>query len=226
MDQRISGSAVDGAPTEEPRPDASNARSQRPATRHKGNWQLACPVLCSCLCVETPVVALRCFTLPRSSILCGCINFPGKKGNAVWGRYPTACTVYVKKNTLECIGWGLVDKIYPAFELRNSGVQPESWSCLVTGLRVGRQVGPAVKPEAPTGMPARGVCIQYHHVCDPVPELRIQFRNRGFETIPDDLSKPVAAFVARASWVPSGPSLPDLGPVLVPPGSWVLLPAG
>jgi hypothetical protein len=23
-----------------------------------------------------------------------------------------------------------------------------------------------------------------HHVCDPVPELRIQFRNRGFETIP------------------------------------------
>jgi hypothetical protein len=97
MDQRISGSAVDGAPTEEPRPDASNARSQRPATRHKGNWQLACPVLCSCLCVETPVVALRCFTLPRSSILCGCIKFPGKKGNAVWGRYPTACTVYVKK---------------------------------------------------------------------------------------------------------------------------------
>jgi hypothetical protein len=33
VDQRISGSAVvDGAPTEEPRPDASNARSQRPAT--------------------------------------------------------------------------------------------------------------------------------------------------------------------------------------------------
>ena len=36
-----------------------------------------------------------------------------------------------------------------------------------------------------------------HHVCDPVPELRIQFRNRGFETIPQDLSKPVTAFVAR-----------------------------
>ena len=35
-----------------------------------------------------------------------------------------------------------------------------------------------------------------HHVCDPVPELRIQFRNRGFETFQDDLSKPVAAFVA------------------------------
>jgi hypothetical protein len=36
-----------------------------------------------------------------------------------------------------------------------------------------------------------------HHVCDPVPELRIQFRNRGFEAIPDDLSKPVTAFVAH-----------------------------
>ena len=38
---------------------------------------------------------------------------------------------------------------------------------------------------------------QCHRVCDPVPELRIQFRNRGFETIPQDLSKPVTAFVAR-----------------------------
>jgi hypothetical protein len=48
-DQRISGSAVDGAPTEEPRPDASNARSQRPATRAIG----VCLVL-FCLCVKHP----------------------------------------------------------------------------------------------------------------------------------------------------------------------------
>jgi hypothetical protein len=36
-----------------------------------------------------------------------------------------------------------------------------------------------------------------HRTCDPVPELQSQFRNRGFETFQDDLSKPVAAFVAR-----------------------------
>jgi hypothetical protein len=42
-DQRINGSAVDGAPTEEPRPDASNARSQRPAPRAIGvSRALAC----------------------------------------------------------------------------------------------------------------------------------------------------------------------------------------
>jgi hypothetical protein len=46
-----------GAPTEEPRPDASNARSQRPAT--KGNWRVSCP----CMCVETPVAAHMCFAL-------------------------------------------------------------------------------------------------------------------------------------------------------------------
>jgi hypothetical protein len=34
--QWISGSVVEGAPTEEPGPDASNARSQRPATRAIG----------------------------------------------------------------------------------------------------------------------------------------------------------------------------------------------
>ena len=50
-------------------------------------------------CVGTPVVSHRCFTLPRSSILCGCINFPCRQVNAVWGRYPTACTVYVTKKT-------------------------------------------------------------------------------------------------------------------------------
>jgi hypothetical protein len=35
-DQWISGSVVEGAPTDEPRPGASNARSQRPATRATG----------------------------------------------------------------------------------------------------------------------------------------------------------------------------------------------
>jgi hypothetical protein len=33
----------------------------------------------------------------------------------------TACAMYVKNN-LEFVCWGLVDKISPAFELRNSGV--------------------------------------------------------------------------------------------------------
>jgi hypothetical protein len=94
--QRISGSAVAGAPTEEPRSDASNARSQRPATATRATGvsrALACV-----LSAETPVVAHRRFTLPRSSILCGCINIPGRQANAVWGRYPTAWrVVYVKK---------------------------------------------------------------------------------------------------------------------------------
>jgi hypothetical protein len=82
-------------------------------------------------CVGTPVVSHRCFTLPRSSILCGCIHFPCRQVNAVWGRYPTACTMYITKKHGVC--WGLVDKISPAFELRNSGVPCRS-----------RQVIPAV----------------------------------------------------------------------------------
>jgi hypothetical protein len=42
-DQWISGSVVEGAPTEEPRPDANNARSQQPATRAIGvSRALAC----------------------------------------------------------------------------------------------------------------------------------------------------------------------------------------
>jgi hypothetical protein len=45
---------LEGAPTEEPRSDASNARSQRPATRAI-NWRVSC----SCLCVETPVAGCR-----------------------------------------------------------------------------------------------------------------------------------------------------------------------
>jgi hypothetical protein len=42
-DQQISGSAVDDAPTEEPRPDASNSQLGKPTTHHRG--QLACLVL-------------------------------------------------------------------------------------------------------------------------------------------------------------------------------------
>jgi hypothetical protein len=63
-------SVVEGAPpTEEPRPDAQATRG----VNGPPQGQLACPV-CSCLCVETPVVAHKRFALPRSSILCGCIN--------------------------------------------------------------------------------------------------------------------------------------------------------
>jgi hypothetical protein len=52
---------VEGVPTEEPRPDASNARSQRPATRAIGVFRALV-----CVLLETPVVAHRCFALPRS----------------------------------------------------------------------------------------------------------------------------------------------------------------
>jgi hypothetical protein len=97
------------------------ARSQRPAT--EGNWRVSC----SCLCDETPVVAHRCFTLPRSSIMCGCINVPGKQVNAVWGRYPTACAIYVVFLTWSLLE--LFDKLSPAFELRNSGVSAVARSC-------------------------------------------------------------------------------------------------
>ena len=86
-------------------------------------------------CVGTPVVSHRCFTLPRSSILCGCINFPCRQVNAVWGRYPTACTMYITKKLGVC--WGLVDKISPAFELRNSDVPVPAF---VSGRRRGRNL--------------------------------------------------------------------------------------
>jgi hypothetical protein len=66
-------------------------------------------------CVGAPVVSHRCFTLPRSSILCGCINIPGRQVNAVWGRCPTACTMYIKREKAWSV-LGLVDKISPAFE--------------------------------------------------------------------------------------------------------------
>ena len=86
-------------------------------------------------CVGAPVVSHRCFTLPRSSILCGCINFPCRQVNAVWGRYPTACTMYITKKLGVC--WGLVDKISPAFELRNSDVPVPAF---VSGRRRGRNL--------------------------------------------------------------------------------------
>jgi hypothetical protein len=117
----VSGSVVEGAPTEEPRPDASNARIQRPATRATGVSRAFACVLNTRGCV----VAHRCFTLPRSSVLCGCIKIPGRQVNAVWGRCPTACAIYVKKEEAWSV-LGLFDKISPAFELRNLGVQPEA----------------------------------------------------------------------------------------------------
>jgi hypothetical protein len=95
---------------------------------------------------------LYCFTLPRSSILCGCINFPCRQVNAVWGRYPTACTMYKKRRSVECIGARRQN--LSRLRVEKLGCVTRSWPCLVTGLRVGRQVGPAVKPEASTGMPA------------------------------------------------------------------------
>jgi hypothetical protein len=52
-------------------------------------------------------------TAPRSSILCGCINVPGRQVNAVWGRYPTACTMYVKKG-LECVGGSSAKSLPPS----------------------------------------------------------------------------------------------------------------
>jgi hypothetical protein len=86
-DQRISGSAVDGAPTEEPRPDANNARRQRPAT--EGNWRVPCSCL---LCWNARGCPQTFQHVPRSSILCGCINkFLCRQVNAVWGRCLTAC---------------------------------------------------------------------------------------------------------------------------------------
>jgi hypothetical protein len=80
-----------------PRPDARKQREES-TTRHKGNWRVSC----FCLCVKHPsrntcgLVAHRCFALPRSSILCGCTNIPGRQVNAVWGRAcPAACATYV-----------------------------------------------------------------------------------------------------------------------------------
>jgi hypothetical protein len=46
--------------------EARRKQREEPTTGHKGNWR----VPCSCLCVETPVVAHRCFTLPRGHPSC------------------------------------------------------------------------------------------------------------------------------------------------------------
>jgi hypothetical protein len=100
------------------------------------------------------VVAHRCFKLPRSSALCGCINIPGRQVNAVWGRCPTACTMYVKKKLGVCC-WGLVDKISPAFELRNPGVPAVVvLACRVPAGLVARRV-PAVRVCVAPPPPAR-----------------------------------------------------------------------
>jgi hypothetical protein len=103
------------------------SRGQAQATRgdnDRPQGQLACGVSrvpCSCLCVETPAVAHRCFALPlpRSSILCGCISIslagkqlmrygvnalPEKKMSSECKVYWAACAMYVYG------GSGLVDK--------------------------------------------------------------------------------------------------------------------
>jgi hypothetical protein len=97
VDQWISGGRCSHGGAARGQTHASNARSQRPAT-NKGNWRVSC----FCLCVKHPsrntcgLVAHRCFALPRSSILCGCTNIPGRQVNAVWGRAcPAACAIYV-----------------------------------------------------------------------------------------------------------------------------------
>jgi hypothetical protein len=76
---------------------------------------------------------------PRSSILCGCIHIPGRQVNAVWGRYPTACTMCVKKN-LVCKGvyWGQGALRQNLSRLRvekpGCATRTRSWPCLVPAL--------------------------------------------------------------------------------------------
>jgi hypothetical protein len=89
--------------------------SQRPATRAIGvsrAFAWALPVCSgSVQCVKRPWLAHRCFALPRSSILCGCINVPGRQVgvNAVWGRCPTACAMCVEKRPWRLAwGWGIL----------------------------------------------------------------------------------------------------------------------
>jgi hypothetical protein len=94
VDQWISGGRCSHGGAE-----ARRKQREESTTGHKGNWRVSC----SCLCVETPVVAHRCFALPWSSILCGCINIPGRQVNAVWSRCPTACTMYATKKLGVCV---------------------------------------------------------------------------------------------------------------------------
>jgi hypothetical protein len=66
-DQRISGGRRShGLPGAK----ARRKQCEEPTTGHKGNWRVSC----SCLRVETLVVAHRCLALSRSFILCGCIH--------------------------------------------------------------------------------------------------------------------------------------------------------
>ena len=58
----------------------------------------------------------------------------------------------IKKRSVECIGARRQN--LSRLRVEKLRCVTRSWPCLVTGLRVGRQVGPAVKPEASTGMPA------------------------------------------------------------------------
>jgi hypothetical protein len=92
--QWVSGSVVEGAPTEEPRPDTSNARNQRPATRAIGvSRALACVLKYPWL----PTGVLH-FTLPRPSILCGCINIPGRQVKCGMGpMHYRMCDICTKK---------------------------------------------------------------------------------------------------------------------------------
>jgi hypothetical protein len=125
VDQWISG----GGGRRSPHGGAEARRKQREepttTTRHReGNWR----VPCSCLCVETPVVAPRCFALPRSSILCGCIiNIPGRQANAVRiGPMPCRmCGICIFKKT-----WSLLGSSSTKF----LGCATRSWPCLVTAL--------------------------------------------------------------------------------------------
>jgi hypothetical protein len=95
--------------------EARRKQREEPTTRHKGNWR----VPWSCLCVETPVVAdgRRVFcTAPGINPVRVHKYIPGRQANAVWGRCPTACAMYVIE-----VYWGLVDKISPAFEFEKLG---------------------------------------------------------------------------------------------------------
>jgi hypothetical protein len=77
VDQRIGGSAVGMAPGPHGGAEARREQREDPTTR----------ALASCLCVETPVVAHRCFTLPPSTMITHPVRvhkyIPGRQANAV-----------------------------------------------------------------------------------------------------------------------------------------------
>jgi hypothetical protein len=58
-------------------------------------------------CVRACTRRLTCPLLPN-------VNVPGKQFNAVWGRYPTACAIYVLFFKKLGVYWGLFDEISPA----------------------------------------------------------------------------------------------------------------